>query len=119
MALLLSVDFVEDVRHLYFVPDESVIPPNLMRALEKMHGVYCNSEEFETSFWKAWDYVNAAICADPKHLDQKNEHNQNRFAHILVQYRIDLPYVQDPDFGAAMNFEVKGEQLIIIQTGCY
>jgi len=115
MSLLLSVDYVEHERHLYFVPDVSRIPANLLLAIHKMHGVYCNSDDFKKSFYKAWDYISAAMTVNPDHLDKEDRNNQNRFAHLLVPFRIDIAETLD----AGTVFAVPTQELIVIQTGSF
>lgn len=113
MALLLCVDYVEHEREMYFIPDQSVLPKNLLAAIEKMHGVYCNTEDFNKSHHKPWDYICAAMTVNPDHLEKENTHNQNRFAHKLLPYRMDIAQTLE----AGTDFVVWDTKLKIIQTG--
>lgn len=115
MSLLMNVQY-EDELNVYYIRDESVLPKNLLEAIKKLHGVYCNSEDFTEDHYKPWAYVSAAMTAkrNPNHLSAINEFNENRFAHLLEQYRIDRGHRDDDP----MVFTTEGP-LYIVQTGSF
>lgn len=115
MSLLLNVQY-EDELQVFFVPDESKLPKNLLGAIKKLHGVYCNSDKFTEEHYKSWAYISAAMTAErnARHLSSKNEFKENRFAHLLEQYRIDGQHIAEPP----MTFIAEGP-LHIVQTGSY
>lgn len=115
MSLLLTIDYVGIGIETYFIPHEETLPKPLLSAVKKMHGVYCNSDEFEDGYYKPWAFLQAATMQDPENLSERNEYEERRFAHALVPFLLPEDKIKQ---GKPYEFEVSGK-LIVVQTGSY
>lgn len=91
----------------YFVPADSGLSINLIGAMLTLDGLYINTDRSpETDDqWKAWEYVNAAMTEEARHLDQKNAHNQNRFHAKLLPFKLDME-TKNLTFQVSGNFRL-------------
>jgi hypothetical protein len=108
--VLLCYELIPEEVSFYFIPSISDVPLPLLHALIRLEGVYVNhltkSPDSERADKDA-AYLSAALCAQREHLDDNDQHQQNRFFGALVKYKVDTP---------SFSFE-SGGTVHLIRTG--
>lgn len=111
-SLLVVYEMLPEETHLYFIPQPELLHKNLLGALRMLENITINCCELTEKQDKAFQYVNAAMCKTPDHLDDSNPHNCNRFAHALVPFQVERSQTSQPCFPI-----LNGRALRIIRSG--
>lgn len=113
-AILFSFERNPEGVDFYFIPADSGLSINLIGAIRTLDGLYINTDRSPKTDeqWKAWEYANAAMTEEARHLDHKNEHNQNRFHAKLLPFQIGTQ-ATDLKFDCADHFRLVRSGMIL------
>lgn len=111
-SILIVYEMMPEEVHLYFIPCPEQLPKNLLGAIKAMENVTVNCTTLTDKQNKAFQYINAAMCVEPRNLDESNPNNCNRFAHMLVPFLVENTQKSAPCFPI-----MGGRALRIIRSG--
>lgn len=111
-SILFVYEMMPEEVDLYFFSTPETLPKTLMGALVVMENITVGCSDLSNRQSKAFDYINAAMCAKADHLDDANPNDCNRFAHLFVPYKIERSATAAPCFPI-----LGGRALRIIRSG--